>query len=378
MSEHSPKFITKYIQGRHHDYMPVWYAEVGAKIVQTMLINSILPYVGLVTGFMIPYAKRLLDSKFTGNPYKTKKTSMAQYKDLYCGADYVIHFKYSGVLNIVYITMMYGMGMPILFVLAAFNFFNQWVCERIIVAYQVKLPPALDDKLTINCINMLKWAPLLLLFNGYWMISNRQVFQNEWEYIEKSTNTMISDHFVFFGVNWATPTLFMAVAAVFIMAVQKIFADYLMKWGFAMASKEIKVDEDLPNFFKSVKLSQADEVVFENENMANNFGFTLNDPDTIKKLDDTKVPKKAIQGTPWYQVLSNPRYSHLFYYIGAFIPEREKLIEDGFTDSEDARFADEVRAIRCEQSDMIMILLNLAFIPDSVVKNDEMNFEPHW
>jgi len=173
MTEHSPHFITKYIKGRHHDYMPDWYAEVGAKIVQTMLINSILPYVGLTTGFLIPMIKRGLDRKFSGNPYKTKKTSMAAYKDLYSGADYVIHFKYSGVLNIVYITMMYGMGMPILFVLAAFNFFNQWVCERIIVAYQVKLPPALDDKLTINALNMLKYAPLLLLFNGYWMITNK-------------------------------------------------------------------------------------------------------------------------------------------------------------------------------------------------------------
>jgi hypothetical protein len=173
MTEHQPAFITKHIKGPYFDYMPIWYAEVGAKIVDTMLINAILPYVGLVTGFLIPKLKRLLDNKFSGNPYKTKKTSMSAYKDLYSGAEYVIHFKYSGVLNIVYITMMYGMGMPILFVLAAFNFFNQWVCERIIVAYQMKLPPALDDKLTINCINMLKIAPIMLLFNGYWMISNR-------------------------------------------------------------------------------------------------------------------------------------------------------------------------------------------------------------
>jgi hypothetical protein len=57
MSEHKPEIITKYIAGRHHDYMPIWYAEVGAKIVQTMLINSILPYVGLVTGFIIPKIK---------------------------------------------------------------------------------------------------------------------------------------------------------------------------------------------------------------------------------------------------------------------------------------------------------------------------------
>jgi hypothetical protein len=70
---------------------------------------------------------------------------MAQYKDLYSGVDYVIHFKCSGVINIVWVTMMYGVGLPILFPIAAFNFLNQYVCERIIVTYQTKLPPALDD-----------------------------------------------------------------------------------------------------------------------------------------------------------------------------------------------------------------------------------------
>jgi hypothetical protein len=29
-------------------------------------------------------------------------------------------------------------------------------------------------------------------------------------------------------------------------------------------------------------------------------------------------------------MLSNPQYSNDFYYIGAFVSEREKLIEDGF------------------------------------------------
>jgi hypothetical protein len=47
-------------------------------------------------------------------------------------------------------------------------------------------------------------------------------------------------------------------------------------------------------------------------------------------LDATKLPKRAIQGTPWYQILSNHNYASEFNYIGAFIPEREKLIEDGY------------------------------------------------
>lgn len=67
--------------------------------------------------------------------------------------------------------------------------------------------------------------------------------------------------------------------------------------------------------------------------MKENFGFEHNDPDTIEVLDATKVPEKAIQGTPWYQLLSNVVYEEEFNYIGAFIPEREKLIEDGYADA---------------------------------------------
>lgn len=115
--------------------MPGWYAAVGDKIVQTMCINAMLPYAGLAQGYMMPKVMQLLDNGCTGNPYKTKKTAVSGYKDLYSGANYILHFKYAGVLNIVFITMLYGIGMPLLFPIGAFNFFNQWVCERIIIAY---------------------------------------------------------------------------------------------------------------------------------------------------------------------------------------------------------------------------------------------------
>ena len=68
------------------------------------------------------------------------------------------------------------------------------------------------------------------------------------------------------------------------------------------------MDEDLPNFFKCVRLSQADELVLEERNLEENYLIQINDPDTVKRLDDTSMPKKAIQGTPWYTVLSNNKY----------------------------------------------------------------------
>jgi hypothetical protein len=69
---------------------------------------------------------------------------------------------------------------------------------------------------------------------------------------------------VSFTVNWATPVLFMCVAAIIMRATVVILNDKkLRKLGFAMTSKDIEVDEDLPNFFKSIKLSYCDELVAE-------------------------------------------------------------------------------------------------------------------
>jgi len=41
----------------------------------------------------------------------------------------------------------------------------------------------------------------------------------------------------------------------------------LNRFGYGMQAKEIEVDEDLPNFYTCVKLSQADEIISEEENM---------------------------------------------------------------------------------------------------------------
>jgi len=122
-----------------------------------------------------------------------------------------------------------------------------------------------------------------------------------------------------------------------------------------MASKEIQVDEDLPNFFTSIKLSQADEVVLEYQNLRRNYGIEINDPKVVETLDATTMPKKAIQGTAWYDVLSNKKYTEDFQYIGAHIEEREKLINTRLDNDYDF-----------EQSDVVIILLNLSCIPDEV------------
>jgi len=47
----------------------------------------------------------------------------------------------------------------------------------------------------------------------------------------------------------------------------------MIRLGFTMGAQEIDIDEDLPKFFKSVTLTQADEMVIKDNYMKQRFGF---------------------------------------------------------------------------------------------------------
>ena len=67
--------------------------------------------------------------------------------------------------------------------------------------------------------------------------------------------------------------LLIAIPLLVITVLRRQFYHLMEKWGFTLSKVEINVDENLPNFFEAVKLSDADWMVFENANMRNMYGF---------------------------------------------------------------------------------------------------------
>lgn len=49
----------------------------------------------------------------------------------------------------------------------------------------------------------------------------------------------------------------------------------LKQAGFTMAKEDLDVDEDLPNFFKALPISEANRLIAENEQMQREYGFEL-------------------------------------------------------------------------------------------------------
>jgi len=176
-------FVDKHLfNGPFYDYTEGWYARVGHMIVQTMCINSIMPlgieFMPIATKWFFQRRDQSWKEDHTQRLYTTKTSQIYQYMDLYSGPEFLIHFRYSSILNITFVTMMYGLGLPILFPIAAFAYFILYLCARYQVAYTYQMPPALDDLLTKNAINLLIFSPILLLLNGFWMLSNKQFFDS--------------------------------------------------------------------------------------------------------------------------------------------------------------------------------------------------------
>lgn len=127
--------------GTYYDYSPQWYATIGSTLVSTMLFNAWMPpiYEGIAVG-MAWFARSKDQGWRCCRPknervYHTKTTQIYQYLDLYTGPDHIVHYKFSQVLTISYITMLYGLGLPMLFPIGFLSLFIYWATERYQIAY---------------------------------------------------------------------------------------------------------------------------------------------------------------------------------------------------------------------------------------------------
>ena len=90
-----------------------------------------------------------------------------------------MHYKYSSIMTIAFITFMYGFGMPILFPIACGSFIVLYMVEKSLLFYGYRLPPMYDERLSQDVLNKLQFGPVLYLVFGYWMVSNQQLLSNE-------------------------------------------------------------------------------------------------------------------------------------------------------------------------------------------------------
>lgn len=172
--------------GQYSDFTAAWYNDIGNTLISAMTFNFTWPLIEFAVFYSLRLLFRLKDRGFNQKDiYRTKTITISSYVDIYSGPEYMIHYKYSSMLNIVFVTFMYGAGLPILFPIALGSLTVLYIMERLLVAYSYKQPPTYDDKLNTSTINVMMYAPVFYSAFGYWMFSNQQIFDNEITFRER-------------------------------------------------------------------------------------------------------------------------------------------------------------------------------------------------
>jgi hypothetical protein len=178
-----------------------------------------------------------------------------QYVNLYAGPEFLMHFKYSAMLNIVYVTMMYGIALPILFLYAILGLLVLFISEKLLFFYTYRLPPSYDASLAKHVIGQMRFAPMIMMVFGYWFLSSNQLLENKIFMIQRASDTPLTGHtygdFVY-ADGWGAPQWPLALMSIF-MIIQAFFGGMIMKCLIqCFPSLEVgneELDEDIDTYW---------------------------------------------------------------------------------------------------------------------------------
>ena len=109
-----------------------------------------MPYIWLLIEVLLNGLFYCMDSGIRCNKRKTKSKNIFQFMDTYRGADIAaeLAYLYADALNVIFCTMFFGIGMPIMFPMAIVILVNQAITQKIRIAWICKKPPLLGDGIT--------------------------------------------------------------------------------------------------------------------------------------------------------------------------------------------------------------------------------------
>jgi hypothetical protein len=290
-----------------------------------MLFNVYWPIVEFFVFGSMRQAFRLMDRGFSCNMKKTKKTTVQLYVELYSGPIFFIHFKYSAILNIVFVTMMYGMGIPVLFPIAALSLFVLYCMEKLMLYFVYREPPMYDEKLNTNALNILTYAPLLFLSFGYWMLSSKQLLGN---YLPQQYN-YLNDGDIPSGHTWGQtfskaaygtdkPSMPL-IYCFWALLILTVFKGTLMKlWNFFpfLSVGDFEIDEGLDNYFKTLDENDRQWSLQEETYYRKNVGLRILTEYERHKLEDTPQGENVMKGgAHCYDILASEQYAKEFQYF---------------------------------------------------------------
>ena len=282
-----------------------------------------------------------------------------------------MHYKYSSIMTITFITFMYGFGMPILFPIACGSFIVLYMVEKSLLFYGYRLPPMYDERLSQDVLNKLQFGPVLYLVFGYWMVANQQLLSNDHLIpMVSGADVPLLDHtygqvftvYGWEGLKWPMFLVFFFLLFIF------FFGSWLEACFGKCCSNlmigDIELNEEIDNYWAALDDGDRKWSQKEEENARSLLTSKILTDSQYQRLQTVpKTKGKCLQGVHSYDILANPLYFDDFQYVTAAEDQRDLMIIDD----------DEQEGNDSAQSDLVRVCLNLAYLTEDEAKYFQFN-----
>ena len=178
------------LQGTYSEFSVEWYRLVGSSLCVQMSLMILSTHLGNVFSEVGGCIRRCCDRKCTCDARKTRKFTQIEYENVNMGRQVEFDNRYSNILVVTLVTMLYGSGMPVLYFVAATYFFvTYWTDKYLILTWYAK-PRVTDDTLIKESQRYYGLAVMLHLVGGVLMYSNAKILPT----IHQSFQDTISEY----------------------------------------------------------------------------------------------------------------------------------------------------------------------------------------
>ena len=177
-----------FLLAEYKEYTTQWYSQVGSTIVVTMILMIFTPHFSNIGFQVLGGCKRCCDRKCTCDEKKTRKILQHDYEQVNLGGLFDLETRYSNMLVVLAVTMLYGGAMPILYASAGFFFLVTYWVDKYLLLRCYRKPIKFNNFMATATMSFYKYIGVLHLLGFLFMFGLTPILPNNVDFSDNDTS----------------------------------------------------------------------------------------------------------------------------------------------------------------------------------------------
>lgn len=160
-----------------NEFSTNWFNTIGVTIILVQLSDAVFTHAAkLWKYFNYRYVLKSYRKSAAGQKLALTQDELNK---LHEGPDCELSYTYAQIMSTLFVCLTFSTGIPLLYIIAAGNFFIYYLVEKFMFINLYKVPPHFNSFIGRRATTMIPYAVMLHLAMSIWVLANHEIFNND-------------------------------------------------------------------------------------------------------------------------------------------------------------------------------------------------------